>query len=255
MFGTMLISVGLLIFIGAIVALIRGRVEALEAKRILGAPSRIADLTPRGESVQISGIVAEGEEGALIAPCTGATAVWFRVRLLRNAGLAAAGSEGSAPMWIAAEDQQRAVSFMINDGSGRAAHVVSVSRGLVAPTVVRTLSAEAMGRMARLFAGSGVENWMADAYEEECIRVGDRVVVNGVAHEESGDPVPAVYRDAASRRLIVSGEHGKGPIVASPAFVKRALRSAHVAQVVMGAGVCAIVVGTIVHLAGWEWTP
>jgi hypothetical protein len=233
-FGTMLISVGVLVFIGGLVAAIRGRVAALEAKRILATPSRIADLLPRGQPVRISGTVAEAGEGTLVAPCTGANAVWFRVRLLRNAGMAAAGSEGSAPMWIAAEGEQRAVPFVVDDGSGRVAYVISVSRTLVASTVVRNLSTEAVDRVARLFTGKGVDNWISDAYEEQCVRIGDRVVVDGVADEDAGDP---------------------GPVVANPEFAHRSLRNAHVGQVVTGIGVCTVILGIVARLAGWEWTP
>lgn len=255
MFGTMLISMGVLLFIGGLIATIRARATVLEAKRGLAIPSRIADVRSHGGRVQISGTVADGGEGSLVAPCTGATAVWFRVRLLRNAGMTAAGSETSSPMWITSGDEQRAVPFLVDDGSGRVAHVTSVGRGLVVPTVVRTLSAEAMERVARLFAESGGENWMADAYEEQCIRIGDRVDVHGLVHDEPGEPVPEVYRDATSHRLIVSGEHGGGAVVISQAFAKRALRSARASQLAMSVGLCAVVVGVIVRLTGWEWTP
>jgi hypothetical protein len=86
----------------------------------------------------------------------------------------------------------------------------------------RELPLGAHDRVRAFLEGRGNATWIADAYEEECLRPGDRVNVAGRARREPGVSVPITHRDARSPRLIVAAALGDELVVATPEAVRQA---------------------------------
>src|SRR5580700_3170044 len=121
MFSTMLLCVGLLLVAsGGIAIALHRSVAALAARVLARRPVPIAQMLHDGP-VRIDGTVAAGEQGTLIAPCSGDVAIWFRLRLRNRVVLG--GGDGSAESWRTVADEKRGTVVHVADGSGVSAQV------------------------------------------------------------------------------------------------------------------------------------
>jgi hypothetical protein len=183
MFSTMLICVGVLLVASGAIAVGLNRSVAAQAAHLLGRPVvPIAQAADDG-SVRIDWAIAAGEQGTLIAPCSGETPVWFRLRL-RKFG-ASGGGDGGGTLWLTVADEQYGTVFHVDDGSGAYAQVNTNGAHVMARVMgFRELPLGAHDRVRAFLEGRGDATWIADAYEEECLRPGDRVTVAGRARRE-----------------------------------------------------------------------
>ena len=255
MFSTMLICVGVLLTVSGGIAIGLHRSVAALAARILGRrPVSIAEVVHDGP-VRIDGTVTAGGEGTLIAPCSGEVVVWFRLRLRNFAG-GGSGDGGGGSVWITAADEQCGMPFHVEDGSGAHAEIMTSRARVMAKAVgFRELPLGAHDRVRLFLDERGIETCVADAYEEECLRVGERVSVAGPARREAGAPVPIPYRDVPSSRLIVEAGPGQELVVGTPEAVRRArggvYRGGWVAMVL---GIAMIAVGLVGRWGGYDRT-
>jgi hypothetical protein len=239
MFGTMLICVGVLLVASGGVAVGLHRAIVARVARMLGRrPRPIAQMVHDGP-VGIDGAVLAAEQGTLIAPCSGEVAVWFRLRL-RNSAAAGDGSQ----LWVTVADEDCGTTFHIDDGSGIHAQVRASGALFMAKTTgFRKLPPEAQERVRLFLETRGNEFWMADEYEEECLRPGDRVRVAGFARREPGSALPILYRNVPSSQLIVEATPGHELVVATPEAVRQT-------RGVYRTGWIAVVVGLAMIAAG-----
>src|ERR1019366_6546946 len=242
-FSTMLVSVGILLVASGGAAVSLRRSLATLAARLLGRrPVPIAQVVHDGP-LRIDGTVTAGVEGTLIAPCSGEAVVWFRLRL-RNLA-ASAGGEAGGPIMITIADEQCGTPFQVEDGSGAHAEIMTSGAQVMTKAVgFRELPLGAHERVRLFLEGKGNETWIAEAYEEECLRPGDRVSVAGPARRDPMGPEPIPYRDVPASRLIVEAIPGQELVVATPEAVRRALGG------VNRGGRIAVVVGIAMIAAG-----
>jgi hypothetical protein len=221
MFGTMLICVGvLLVASGGIGVGLHRSMAALAARVLRRRPVPIAEALENGP-LCIDGTVAANEEGALIAPCSGEAVVWFRLRM-RDRVLRAGKDAASALLTVI--DEECGVVFHVEDGSGASAQVdPNGARVMTKAVGFGELPLEAHDRVRLFLEGRERDFWIADAYEEECLRPGDRVLVAGLARREPDAPLPNLYRDAPSSKLVLDAASGHELVVATP----DAARAAH----------------------------
>lgn len=151
------------------------RAEALRVQRILEevAPARIADAKMAGR-IHITGRVA-GKDGAVVtAPFTGGDAVWARASLHTNVGQI-------VKEWIESVD-----TLVIDDGSGRVAHVRPRGANLRLPRV--NLGGAGHGeRIAAYLDGRGWDRG-DDTYFacESALRPGETISAIGTARASEG---------------------------------------------------------------------
>jgi hypothetical protein len=240
MVSTMLMCIGILLVVcgGTAVALQRS-VAAVAARALRRRPEPIAHTLGNG-SLRIDGMVAAGEQGTLVAPCSGEAVVWFRLRARRRV-LDGSGREA----WLTVADQQCGTVFEVEDGSGATAQV-DASRARVMTTAVslRELALGAHDRVRLFLEGRGIELSVADRYEEERLRPGDRVLVAGFARREPSAPMPYLYRDTPSTKLVVDAAAGHELVVATPDAARNAVGGAY------RAGWVAVLVGVAMVLGG-----
>jgi hypothetical protein len=251
MFSTMLICVGVLLMVSGGVAVWLNRSVAALARRMLGRrPVSIARVAVDG-LVRIDGTVVAGDEGTLIAPCSGEAVVWFRLRLHNSAG--GGGGDSGSPLWVTVADEQCATAFRVDDGSGALAVVKPTGVHCMARTVrFPELPLGAPDRVRLFLEARRSDRWMADVYEEESLRLGDRVTVNGPARREPDAPQQIVYRDGPSSRIVLDAAAGGEVVVATPDAVRRALGGAYRAgRLAIVVGVAMFVAGLVGRLAGY----
>jgi hypothetical protein len=172
MFSTMLICVGLLSVASGAIAIVLHRSVAVLASRVLSRGSVPIARVLQDGPVRIDGTVAASDHVALVAPCSGKPAVWFRLRL-RN--FTAGGSRRG--VWLTVFDEQCGTTFRVLDGSGEYAQIdMNAVHVMTSAADFHELPLEAHDRVRLFLEGRGSEFWVADAYEEECLRPGDRVL-------------------------------------------------------------------------------
>jgi len=251
MFSTMLICVGVLLTVSGAVAVGLHRSVATLATRVLRhRPVSIARVVLDGP-VRIDGTVAAGDQGTLIAPCSGEAVVWFRLRLRNFAG--GGGGEGGGSVWVTVADEQCGTAFRVHDGSGAFAVVNPTGAHCIAKAVrFNELPLGAHDRV-RMFLEGRRTDWIADVYEEESLRLGDRVAVTGLARREPDTPKPILYRDGPSSRIVLDTAAGGGElVVVTPDAVRRALGGAYRGgRVAIVVGVAMFVAGLVGRLAGY----
>lgn len=107
---TMLIYVGALLVVSGGIAIGLHRTVAARATRLLGRrPTPVAQVLHDGP-LRIDGTVAVGEQGTLVARCSGEVVVWFRLRL-RN--IVPTGGEGQSCITVIDEHAGTLVSVVI----------------------------------------------------------------------------------------------------------------------------------------------
>jgi hypothetical protein len=115
------------------------------------------------------------------------------------------------------------------------------------------LPVEAHHRVRSFLEGLERGFWIADRYEEECLRPGDRVLVAGLARHEPGPPVPSAYRDAPSSKLVFDAASGNELIVATPDAAREARGGAYrLGWVAVIIGIATITAGVIARWRGAE---
>lgn len=152
MFGTMLASVGILMFISGLIAAARHRRAAAHARLVFGfRPKSIAQVASTRQ-VRIDGVISASEEACLVAPCSGAPAVWFRVCLRQALASGGGGEGGGGNIWGTILDEQDAIPFYVDDGSGERALVDGTMANAFADArVFETLSPDALERLRSFF--------------------------------------------------------------------------------------------------------
>ncbi len=89
---------------------------------------------------------------------------------------------------------------------------------------------------------------MADIYEEECLRPGDRVIAVGCGDREPAESVAKNYRDVPSSALIMHAPPGHPVIVGTLANLSRERGGVYLAgRLAMMAGVIAAIVGLFIQ--------
>jgi hypothetical protein len=284
MFGTMLASVGILLFISGLIAAARHRPEAAHARLVLGFRPKAIAQAASGRQVRIDGVISASEEACLVAPCSGAPVVWFRVRLRQLLASGGGGEGGGGNIWGTILDEQDAIPFYVDDGSGEHALVDStVAHASADARVFETLSPDALERLRNFWIARGhawfdaahpagyssltAETAGADPayvispsrafgkygvgkelFEEECLHPGESVAVVGLPQRASGVPTRRRYRDAHSSEWVMRAAPGQQVIVAKPEVLRRALRGTYLmGRIAMALGFLAIVAGVIAH--------
>jgi hypothetical protein len=251
MFATMLICVGVLLVVSGGIAVVLHRSAGDLAARML----RLRSVTP-GQllldgPVRIDGIVAAGEEGPLVAPCSGAPVVWFRLRL-RN-GTASGGGVGTGgSVYLTIVDEHCGTAFLVEHEADAPTLVNATGARFIAQTTrFRELPLGAHDRVQLFLEARGIETWAADLYEEECLRLGDRVTVARLGRRGAASAEPVPYRDARSSRLFIEAEPGQELVVATPEAARAAVgggyRGGRIAGVV---GLVMVVAGVVARWIG-----
>lgn len=251
MFSTMLICVGVLVAVsGGVAVWFRRSTAALATYVRARRPVPIGRVVLEGP-VRIDGTVAAGDQGTLVAPCSGEAVVWFRLRLRMLA--AAGGGDGGGSLWITVADEQHGTAFRVDDGSGATATVNANRAHCLAKAVrLHELPPGAHDRVRQFLEGRKADTWIANVYEEEVIRVGDRLTVTGPARREPDTPKPIFYRDGPSSRIVLDAAAGGELVVATPDAVRQALGGAHRAgRIAIVVGVVMLVAGIVGRLAGY----
>ena len=239
MIGTMLCCVGVLLLGSSAVVAARKGTTAVLAHRVLEAtPVPIARIVRSGRDgpVCLDGIVAAGERGTLVAPCSGRPVVWSRLKVWRNVEA----SVGRTRVTFVDEDQS--VPFYVDDGSAPPARIATAGmRGIGVTEAFRTLPPEALERVRTFLTERGYPHRIADGYEEESIRCGDRVSVVGLLHRDATSQAPASV-------LEVEGASDQELIVAIPGIALRTRRRATWASPLLALlGIAAIAAGFVVR--------
>ncbi len=251
-YGMALICLGALVVASGAVMVSRYRAKAVRALSVSRLrPTLVVDVQS-DDRVRIDGIVMSGEDGTIVAPCSGQAVVWFRVRLRTYTSWTA--GEGAAGVLRTIIDQEDGRSFQVEDSSGRRALLVATRmHGIARADVYSSLSAEAHGRMRTFLAAHGYEGATGDVYEEERLRPGESVSVLGVARLREGPSIPANYRDAPSTQLILQDAHDCELIVASHESARRSGRGYYlVGKMAVAAGAVSVIAGVALRLIGIE---
>jgi hypothetical protein len=244
MVSTMLFWVGLLVFLAGAVASWRQRSRTLVARAILRRMAVPISDVRVDDVVRIEGTIVEAREPFLVAPCSGESVVWFRVRAQVSAS--SGGGDGTGGLSLTLADEQAGSSFYVADASGDRIRIVADAHVEADPLVFRTLSIEAHDRL-RLFLESRGHQPGADVYEEQRLRIGDTVTVLGRAQRELRVSRSDTYRDSVVPSMALTAPTGGRLLVTTPAARKRYRAGIALAGVAVVAGLLAIVAGLVVH--------
>jgi hypothetical protein len=242
MLGTMLVDVGIILIISGFVATFRHRVPAGHARRVFKLPESAIACGDTGRQSRITGRVVASDEGCLVAPCSGESAVWFRVRVRRKVARGRGGL-----LWATVAEEAACKAFYIDDDSGESARVTAIgAKVYVDMKTFEMSSPQVIERMGSFLGERGVGDVGADLFEEECLSPGDSVIVVGRLRRETGALRPSEYRDVASRELTIRSESGQELIVGTQASLRRERGGVHlIGQVAMAVGALAVMVGFI----------
>jgi hypothetical protein len=223
MVSTMLMYVGLLLVVsGGTAIALHHSVAARVARVLRRRPVALTSILREG-FLRMDGRIAAGAQGTLVAPCSSDAVVWFRLRARRRV-VHGNGEHGL----LTVADEQCGTLFHVDDGSGAAVEVDAGPANVVTTAVgFRELPDGAHARVGTFLEGRGSEVWMADLYEEECLRPGDPVMVAGFARREPGGSVPHLYRDVPSTKLVVDAAAGHELVLATPDAARRAVGGAY----------------------------
>ncbi len=240
MFATMLVCMGVAMFVGGAVGamLHRERARPLSLLRRLERASK-----KRGtDGARAVGRIAAGDRGTVVAPCSGREAVWFRVRSRQLLGTDGSGAE----LWSTVDDRREWRPFRVETDSGRA---VSLGVEPTAIVEVRRFAAPEIDRerIRAFFSSRGANAEDANIYEEEALGVGDHVMVAGLALPDvAGQAEP--YREAA---VVLAAPHALGPVVATQRGLKQLRRSPYlVARTTLLIGAVVALIGVFLRLSG-----
>jgi hypothetical protein len=237
MFGTMLLDVGVLLLVSGFIAVYRHHIKAGHARRALELPPVPVAAARDDRHLRISGRIVASDEGCLTAPCSGASAVWFRVRLWRIV------ARPHGP-WAIILEQTESASFYVDDGSGQRAKVKALGPNVYAETTGFNQVLE----RTNAFLNERGANWSdGDRCEEECLRPGDDVSVVGFLQREPGVLQPMEYRDGMQDgERVVRGAPEHELIVGTPAALRRERGGVYRGgRIAMAIGALAMVAGLI----------
>ena len=184
-------------------------------RAVLGVPAATIAGARDGQLVRITGRVVA--DVAVTAPFSGASVVWYRARYEvlhrnddQNALLAAVGPlrrNYKPAEWVTNVHAGEACAFFVDDGSGIVALVDGANATILAREHrlldTRFLDAEpetfqrfmhAHGQPTTAYMGAEAEK----RFHEQCVRVGDEIVVAGVAHRTAGAPDHSAYRSTST---------------------------------------------------------
>lgn len=170
----MLICVGVMLLVSGIVIVDRHRAKAMAARRLLATPQAAIANATRDGALRVEGAVVPSEGGTLVAPCSGRSVVWFRVRLRRMVGgTGGSGEGGGGELWATVAEECDGKPFLVDDGSGTRALVRRVNRALIShASRFERMSADAWERAHAFLALRGYAD-STGIFEEECLASGD----------------------------------------------------------------------------------
>jgi hypothetical protein len=155
---------------------------------------------------------------------------------------AAGGADDAIPF-----QEEHGIPFYVADGSGQKVRIATIGLQVLAKVEgYPTLSPEALERVRLFLAQRGHVDWQAHSYEEESLRVGERVNVVGVSHRNPIAPASSRYHDGLSTDLVVESASDHALIVAIPEVVERARGGAYlVGRAAIAFGLASFLTGLI----------
>jgi hypothetical protein len=197
MFGTMLVDVGILVLVSGLISTYLHRIKARHARLALDLPQALAVRDGTEQPSRVSGCIVAPDDGCLVAPCSGASVVWFCIRVHRNVGR---GGKGS--LWATLAEEVDSKSVYLEDGSGSRIRVALAGAAVyVDAKGFDTSSPELVERVNAFLNQRGILSLDGDR-EEQCLVPGDSVNAVGLLRREGGELRPtartAVMRPPAS---------------------------------------------------------